>query len=197
MRFRLERARSSCPPKGGKLGYAGSPVELSHQLNGELVVWHGAERLHRMELPLDDTPGQAPRRQAEAAEDLHLCRTAGAGGASVKAQRRASQRGDAQGGRPPLLWGEPAARWTTAPLAGAQRAHRRGGNPPRPGFPPEGETGKGESKFLAAAGHSLRNNAVGRGDRITLQLGCHFLVATTERWPGTATHSIRHFSRSR
>jgi len=50
------------PPKRGKFGYAGSSVELSHQLNGELVVWHGAERLYRMELPLDYTPGQAPRR---------------------------------------------------------------------------------------------------------------------------------------
>ena len=30
------------------------------------------------------------------------------------------------------------------------------GEPSRPGFPPEGETGKGESKFLAAAGNCLR-----------------------------------------
>ena len=27
------------------------------------------------------------------------------------------------------------------------------GEPARPGFPPEGETGKGASKFLAAAGY--------------------------------------------
>ena len=46
----------------GKFGYASARVELSHQLDGQLVVWYGEERLHRMELPLDYTPGQAPRR---------------------------------------------------------------------------------------------------------------------------------------
>jgi len=50
------------PAKRGKLGYAGSKVELSHQLNCELVVWLGDERLHTTELPLDYAPGQAPRR---------------------------------------------------------------------------------------------------------------------------------------
>jgi transposase len=50
------------PAKGGKFGYAGVRVELSHQLNGELVVWHGDERLYSMELPLDYPPGRAPRR---------------------------------------------------------------------------------------------------------------------------------------
>jgi hypothetical protein len=30
------------------------------------------------------------------------------------------------------------------------------GEPARPGFPPEGETGKGASKFLAAAGYFRR-----------------------------------------
>jgi transposase len=50
------------PARRGKFGYAGARVELSHQLNGELVVWHGQERLYSMELPLDYTPGQAPPR---------------------------------------------------------------------------------------------------------------------------------------
>jgi hypothetical protein len=50
-----------------------------------------------------------------------------------------------------LLWGEPAARCVPALLAGAQRAPAWG-EPARPGFPPEGETGKGASQFLAAAG---------------------------------------------
>ena len=50
------------PARGGKHGYAGMRVELSHQLNGELVVWHGKERLYSLELALDYTPGQAPRR---------------------------------------------------------------------------------------------------------------------------------------
>ena len=54
------------PAKPGKLGYAGVRVELSHQLNGELVVWHGAERLYAMPLPLDYVPGQAPRRPSAA-----------------------------------------------------------------------------------------------------------------------------------
>jgi hypothetical protein len=57
------RARSiQLPAKAGKFGYAGARVELSHQLNGELVVWQGSQRLHAMELPLDYAPGQAPRR---------------------------------------------------------------------------------------------------------------------------------------
>jgi transposase len=50
------------PAKRGKFGYAGAKVELSHQFNGQLVVWQGNERLHAIELPLDYTPGQAPRR---------------------------------------------------------------------------------------------------------------------------------------
>ncbi len=37
-------------------------------------------------------------------------------------------------------------------MGGAARFWRRGGNRPRPGLPPQGETGKGGSKFLAAAG---------------------------------------------
>ena len=52
------------PAKGGKDGYAGQLVEVSHQLNGELHVWLGQQRLFSMELPLDYTPGRAPRRPA-------------------------------------------------------------------------------------------------------------------------------------
>lgn len=52
------------PAKGGKYGYAGRRVELSHQLNGELHVWDGSQRLHRMELPLNYEPGRAPKRPA-------------------------------------------------------------------------------------------------------------------------------------
>jgi len=50
------------PASHGKFGYAGARVELSHQLNGELVVWLGDHRLYSMSLPLDYAPGQAPRR---------------------------------------------------------------------------------------------------------------------------------------
>ena len=50
------------PANNGQCGYAGAVVELSHQLNGELVVWRGQQRLYAMPLPLDYTPGQAPRR---------------------------------------------------------------------------------------------------------------------------------------
>src|SRR5713101_7506426 len=58
--------------------------------------------------------------------------------------RRTGNRGDAQGGRQPLLWGEPPA------FGGV------GGTlPPRP-FPQQGETGKGYPKFLAAAGDYSR-----------------------------------------
>jgi hypothetical protein len=52
------------PAKKGKLGYAGARVELSHQLNGELHVWHGEAHLMSMALPLEYTPGRAPRRPA-------------------------------------------------------------------------------------------------------------------------------------
>ena len=50
------------PASHGKGGYAGAVVELSHQLNGELVVWRGEQRLYAMPLLLDYTPGLAPRR---------------------------------------------------------------------------------------------------------------------------------------
>src|SRR6267142_1539300 len=46
-------------------------------------------------------------------------------------------------------------RGAPAPLVGgAARFWRRGGNPPAPAFPRQGETGKGEFKFPAAAGDS-------------------------------------------
>jgi transposase len=52
------------PARGGKFGYAGARVELSHQLNGELQVWLGREHLYSMPLALDYKPGRAPRRPA-------------------------------------------------------------------------------------------------------------------------------------
>ena len=52
------------PAKAGKFGYAGERVELSHQLNGELHVWLGQQRLYSMALPLDYVPGRAPKRPA-------------------------------------------------------------------------------------------------------------------------------------
>ena len=54
--------RIQLPARVGRQGYAGQRVELSHQLNGELHVWLGQERLHRMALPLGYTPGRAPQR---------------------------------------------------------------------------------------------------------------------------------------
>jgi hypothetical protein len=50
------------PARKGKLGYAGTRVELSHQLNGELHIWQEQQHLHSLELPLGYTPGRAPRR---------------------------------------------------------------------------------------------------------------------------------------
>lgn len=54
--------RIQLPARKGRQGYAGQRVELAHQLNGELHVWLGQERIHRMRLPLGYTPGRAPRR---------------------------------------------------------------------------------------------------------------------------------------
>ena len=54
--------RLQLPARQGRQGYAGQRVELSHQLNGELHVWLGPERLYRMPLALGYTPGRAPRR---------------------------------------------------------------------------------------------------------------------------------------
>ena len=50
------------PAQKGKFGYAGLRVELSHQLNGELVIWHQRQRLHSLPLALGYEPGRAPRR---------------------------------------------------------------------------------------------------------------------------------------
>jgi transposase len=54
--------RIQLPARKGRQGYAGQRVELSHQLDGELHVWLGEERLHRLPLPLAYAPGRAPRR---------------------------------------------------------------------------------------------------------------------------------------
>ena len=54
------------PAQKGEPGYTGARVELSHQLNGELHVWHGQQDLFWMKLPLDYAPGLAmarPRQQ--------------------------------------------------------------------------------------------------------------------------------------
>lgn len=53
------------PARKGGPGYAGARVELSHQLNGELHVWHGQQDLFSMPLPLDYAPGLAPRQPAQ------------------------------------------------------------------------------------------------------------------------------------
>jgi hypothetical protein len=55
-----------------------------------------------------------------------------------------------KGGAAPLVGGA-AARDVTAVFAGAARV-AAWGEPARPGFPPEGETGKGAIHVLAAAG---------------------------------------------
>jgi transposase len=54
--------RLQLPAGNGNGGYAGDRVELSHQLDGELVVWLGKRRLYSCSVPLDYQPGQAPRR---------------------------------------------------------------------------------------------------------------------------------------
>ena len=53
------------PARKGGPGYAGARVELSHQLNGELHVWHGQQDLFWMPLPLDYAPGLAQRQPAQ------------------------------------------------------------------------------------------------------------------------------------
>ena len=50
-----------------------------------------------------------------------------------------------------LLWGEPAQDACQRFLL-ARSVLPAWGEPARPGFPPEGETGKGAFEFLAAAG---------------------------------------------
>lgn len=54
------------PARKGQPGYARARVELSHQLNGELHVWHGQQDLFWMKLPLDYVPGRAPARPRQA-----------------------------------------------------------------------------------------------------------------------------------
>ena len=62
-------ARSIQLPAGaGRPGYAGARVELSHQLNGELHVWHGQKDLYSMKLPMDYAPGLAPRLPAQSSK---------------------------------------------------------------------------------------------------------------------------------
>jgi hypothetical protein len=56
------------PPANNGTGYAGKTVELSHQLNGELHVWLGERHLMKQSLPLDYTPGQAPKRPSARAK---------------------------------------------------------------------------------------------------------------------------------
>ena len=52
------------------------------------------------------------------------------------------------------LWGEPAAATLASVFGWRAACFRRGGTPSRPGFPRRGN-GKGEIKFLAAAGQFL------------------------------------------
>jgi len=72
------------------------------------------------------------------------------GEASERHWEREAQRGMHKGAAAPLVGGA-AARDVPAVFAGAARV-AAWGEPVRPGLPPEGETGKGEIKFLAAAG---------------------------------------------
>ena len=77
----------------------------------------------------------------------------GAKPASATVNRQPSG-GMHKGGGSPLLWGEPP-HGTCQRFLLARHVSRRGGNLPRPRFPPEGETGKGAIQFLAAAGFSF------------------------------------------
>ena len=52
------------PPAKNGIGYAGQKVELSHQLNGELHVWLGEQRLWQTPLSLDYVIGSGPARPA-------------------------------------------------------------------------------------------------------------------------------------
>ena len=60
--------------------------------------------------------------------------------------------GDAQGGGSPLVGGAGSI-GACQRLLLASNVLPAWGEPSRPGLPPEGETEKGEIKFLAAAGH--------------------------------------------
>jgi hypothetical protein len=50
------------PATAGPQGYAGKKVEVSHQLNGELNVWLGEQRLHQCKAPIEYAVGMAPKR---------------------------------------------------------------------------------------------------------------------------------------
>lgn len=56
--------RLQLPPVKNGIGYAGQKVELSHQMNGELHVWLGAQRLLQTPLSLDYVIGSGPTRPA-------------------------------------------------------------------------------------------------------------------------------------
>ena len=49
-------------PAAGQQGYAGKKVEVSHQLNGEVHVWLGDQRLHQSQMSIEYTVGMAPQR---------------------------------------------------------------------------------------------------------------------------------------
>lgn len=53
------------PAAVGTQGYAGKKVEVSHQLNGELHVWWGNQRVHHIQLAIEYTVGMAPKRPAK------------------------------------------------------------------------------------------------------------------------------------
>ena len=57
------------------------------------------------------------------------------------------------------MWGEPAYDACQRFWLDAQRARRRGGNPPAPAFPQRGKRERGSSDFLAAAGSSRSRTA--------------------------------------
>lgn len=54
--------RIQLPPLAGQQGYAGKKVEVSHQLNGELHVWLGDQRLCQRPAPIEYAVGMAPKR---------------------------------------------------------------------------------------------------------------------------------------
>ena len=84
--------------------------------------------------------------------------------------------GDAQGGGSPLVGGA-GARCVPALFAGRAAWLPAWGEPARPGFPPEGETGKGAIRVLAAAGDFATPGHVEfRGWRSTVQGGLDALA---------------------
>src|ERR1017187_4245755 len=74
---------------------------------------------------------------------------------AVNRKFRVSHRGDPQGGLAPLVGGAGSI-GTCQRFFLACPVLPAGGDPSRPGLPPEGETGKGAFKFLAAAGDYRR-----------------------------------------